>query len=47
MRMVITTTNAATQVYSRRRNAMAPSRIAPAISIMRSLPWLTASTWRV
>ena len=40
-------TNAATQVYSRRMKAIAPSRIAVANSTMRSLPCGIASTTRV
>ncbi len=38
------TTNTATQLYSRRRKAMAPSRIASEISTMRADPRLAAST---
>ncbi len=47
MRTAITTTNTETQMYSRRRNAIAPCLIAVESSIMRSLPWGAASTARV
>ncbi len=44
MRRNMAATNAATHVYSRRRNAIAPSRMAAEISTIFSFPGLAAST---
>ncbi|GBE23554.1 hypothetical protein BMS3Bbin01_02939 [bacterium BMS3Bbin01] len=44
IRPAISTTNTATHVYSRRKNAIAPSRIASEISTIRALPRGAART---
>ncbi len=46
MSTAMTTTKTATHVYSRRRNAMAPSRMAAMSSRIRSFPAGAATTWR-